>query len=293
MDLSPVFLLHRLSAVRFIARGIPLYWYFRCAELSAILAVVLLPHERKVIRFLRRAVGQNEKRLQINRIGRKHVAYRKWLKYLIYGWLNWMDRWEQWSTLEGEEHLTCVLAKGKGAILLSPHRFGFETLLPAVVALRGYPVNRTGRGTSGPGRIAKWGHKDRLPWTYINYGNDYWSHVRALRQIRQALGRNEVLHLSIRTQRSGPPGLEIRLFGQEFFLDPAIVEVIEILQAPVLPCFCIPNEKGVLEVKIYPEMKAARQDIMAAFAPLYTRHLHAHPELSQIWKRLALGWEAW
>jgi lauroyl/myristoyl acyltransferase len=268
------------------------HWFFRCAELYAAFSI-FLPHQRKMIRFLSRAAREKEQSMRVREIGRRHLVYRKWLKYLVYGWPNWMDRVDEWSRLEGDEHLQTALKEGRGALLLSGHRFGFDRLVAPVLALRGHAITRTGKGPNAARRVSKWGKGDHIPWRYVNYGNDYWTHLKALRQMGQTLARNEVLHLSIRTQRSGPAGGEIRVFGQQFWLDPAMLEVIEILQAPVLPCFCMPADKGKLLIRIHPQIHPSRPAILSSFVPLYTDYLHTFPELSRIWKRMGLGWEAW
>jgi lauroyl/myristoyl acyltransferase len=296
LHLSPVFILQRWGTLRFLGRGIPLSWFFRWAELSVFLGVLFLPHERKVLRTVLEGVSGKDPKNRTRGIGRKqlrrHIVYRKWLKYLLYAWPNWMDRCEEWSTLDGKEHLDRVLMEQKGAVLLCGHRFGYERFVAPILAMKGYKIKRTGRGSAGAERVTRWGHPAHLPWGYINYGNDYWTHLRALKQMRQALAEKQIVHLSIRMERRGPPDSQIELFGGKYSLDPALLEVIEMLQAPVLPCFCLSTERGELRIEIYPVVKPSRRDIMASFAPLYTRYLHAFPEYSQIWKRLALGWEA-
>lgn len=271
---------------------IPPRWLFRCAKLAVLLEVPFSRHDRKMMGWMVQALEQGGQPCS-SAAARNHLVYRKWRNYLVYGWPGWKERWKDLVKLEGEGYLLEALAQRRGAILLSGHRFGYEVLLAPVLSLCGYRVHRTGRGADSARRVARWGERGELGWKYINYGDDPWSRLRALKQMQRAMSQNEPVHVSIRTHRAGPAGAGIELFGRRCWLDPNVLKVIELLQAPVLPAFCYPNEDGEISIEIYPPLRPETGEIVRSFGSLYARHLKSRPEASRAWRRVRLGWEAW
>lgn len=179
-----------------------------------------------------------------------------------------------------------ALEAGRGAILLSGHSYGFSRLVPPVLAQRGYAVFRTGMGHKAGQRVERWGKGSYRRWQYLNYNGDYWHHLVVLNQMRQALKKNGILHISMRGTPRGDPELEIEFWHKRFFLDPLMLRVIGILKAPVLPCFALCDEGGRLLIKIFPPQGFQSNEIMATFGPLYARYLREFPEFARIWGRV-------
>jgi lauroyl/myristoyl acyltransferase len=238
---------------------------------------------------LAEALGRAELRGKIN----KNILYRKWLKTLVYAWPNWANRCADWVGVEGEEHLQAALASGKGAILLSGHAYGFSKLVAPVLTRMNYSVHRGGSGARGD-RVRRWGREPvHVSWKYINYGDDYWRHLRALKQMHHALENNHVLHVSIRGFPRGEARLAIDFCYKGFFLDPLLLRTIEILGSPVLPLFAVCDSTGYLRLKIYPSLAPRADAVMQVFAPLYARYLRELPEFSRIWRRVVQQMEGW
>lgn len=242
---------------------------------------------------MRSALEGSYDRARIRAISCRHITYRKWIRQLVYAWPNWVDRLKEWVTLEGEEHLDAALQKGKGALLLSGHGFGFAAFVSPVLAQKGYEVYRTGRGRRVD-QVTRWGNAANYArWEYINYGEDRWHRARALNEMRQALKANQIVHTSIRGFPRGDPELEIDFCYKRFFLDHRLIRIIELVEAAVLPCFAVCDDQGRLVVKIYPPVTPAHEDVMRVFGSLYARHLRETPEFTWIWRRVVQQQEGW
>jgi lauroyl/myristoyl acyltransferase len=242
---------------------------------------------------VRRALEGSRRRGELQEICRRYVAYRKWMNHLVYAWPNWVKRLPDWVTLEGDEHLRAASERGKGALLLSGHAFGFAAFVTPVLAQRGYEVYRTGRGRRVD-QVTRWGKAENYEhWEYINYGEDCWNRAQALNEMRQALKANQIVHTSIRGFPRGDPRLQIDFCYKDFFLDPRLIRIIEIIQASVLPCFAICDNQGRLIVKIYPPVAPAGEEVMRVFGPLYARYLREAPEFTRIWRRVVQQQEGW
>jgi lauroyl/myristoyl acyltransferase len=223
---------------------------------------------------------------KLREIERKNLIYRKWRPCLQYAWPNIVDRYQNWVFLEGEEHLNRALDAGRGAILLAGHSYGFGGMATRVLAQRGHPVLRAGMGLNSPRRLKRQGNGLHPNWRYLSYHGDRWHRIRVLNQMRQALAKNAVLHFGIRGFPQGDPDLEIDFCYKRFFIDAQLLRLIELLNAPVLPCFAVCDDRGRIVVKIYPALAASVREIMAVFGPLYARYLKEFPENSNIWSRV-------
>ncbi len=130
-------------------------------------------------------------------------------------------------------------------------------------------------------------------WGHINYGDDRRQRLQALAKIQRALGRNEVVHLSIRGFSQGEPQFEIPFFYGKFFLDGRLIETIEYLEALVLPCFALSDERGRFVIRLYPAEPPRRAEMMSGFGQRYAGYLRDHPEFAQIWKNVAQKRKEW
>lgn len=287
------YLCHRLPGLKWIGKNMPRAWLFKWTQWGAGISIFLYAADRRRARHMRQAIAKHIAAEQIPGLIKKNLAHRKWVRNLVYAWPNWRGRYHEWVRFEGEENLAAALQGNGGAILLSGHAYGYSRMVAPVLAQRGYRVYRMGRGQR-PDQASRWGGEiASIQWEYINYGENYWQHVSALQKIRKALRANGVIHFSVKGFSHGDPALEIDFFYGGFFLDPALLEIIGILQAPVLPCFAVCDEEGRLVVTIYPAMGSSRKEIMDGFGPLYSTYLKERPEFSQIWRRVVLKQDGW
>lgn len=279
-------LCQRAPGLRWIARRIPVHWFFHWVKMVVPLVGWCSLHARKQRRYIWQAMNGGLQRDRLREIGRNHLIYRKWRVCLQYAWPNIVDRYQNWIFLEGERHLNGALDAGKGAILLSGHSYGFGGMVVRVLAQRGHEVIKTGMGLDPAGRIKRWGKGSYRRWQSLDYDGDRWHRVRVLNRVRQALERNAIVHVGIRGFPRGDADLEIDFCYKKFFLDPQILRLIEILRAPVLPCFAVCDYKGRVVIKIYPALAASTKEIMSTFGPLYARYLREFPEYANIWARV-------
>jgi lauroyl/myristoyl acyltransferase len=287
------YLCHRMPGFRWIGKNISPSWFFYWTRFAADLAFYFYPADRRRVRYLRHALEGSYHKAEIREISRRNVAYRKWIIHLVYAWPNWVNRLPDWVTIEGEEHLRAASERGKGALLLSGHAFGFAAFVTPVLAQRGYEVYRTGRGRRID-QVTRWGKAENYQrWEYINYGEDCWNRAQALNAMRQALKANQIVHTSIRGFPRGDPRLQIDFCYKDFFLDHRLIRIIEIVQASVLPCFAICNNQGRLIVKICSPVAPAGEEVVRVFGSLYARYLREMPEFTHIWRRVVQQQEGW
>ena len=278
-------LCHRMPGLREIARRVPVHWFFNWIEIVVPLIGWFSLHARKQARYICEAMDgslNDERRWEV---ARRHLILRKWRICLIYAWCNLADRYTSWIRMEGEAHLNKALAVGNGAILLSGHAYGLSVMIPPVLAKKGYLVLRTGM-TDPARRARRWGKAPHHIWQYVAYNGDYWHRFRALNQIRQGLEANGVLHIDIRGFPEGDPKVEIDFCHKKLFLDVQVLRLIEILKAPVLPCFAVCDDEGRVVIKIYPALDASADKIVTIFGSLYAFYLKEFPEYANIWGRV-------
>jgi lauroyl/myristoyl acyltransferase len=219
-------------------------------------------------------------------LAKRYLVYRRWFNDLIYAWPNWAARHEEWTLIDGENHLVGALAGDRGAVLLTGHQFGYERYVAATLAQKGYKVSRTGTGADPERRVARWGRGSFKRWHYLNYRGDYWHHIHVMRELHRLLKQNGVVLMSIRGFPSGAPELEINFFCGRFFLDAAVIRLIESAKAPVIPCFAICDDHGRLNIKLSPPVAPERRAIVKEFGRIYTGYLRDYPEFARIWKRV-------
>lgn len=282
-----------MPGLRWIGKKIPPSVFFAWTRAIASVSCYVYPSDRRRMRHLRLAISGNFEIRKVRAISRRNIVYRKWLRLLVRAWPNWADRLQEWVSLEGEDHLKRVLEEGRGAILLSGHAFGFTAFVSPILTQKGYRIYRTGRGQRVD-QLTRWGQNGNYePWAYINYGEGAWNHLRALSEMREALKQNCVIHAPIKGFPRGDPRLQIDFVYKEFFLDARLFRIIEILKAPVLPCFAVCSEQGRLLVRIYSPIEPDSEEIMRAFGSLYARYLKESPEFSRAWRRVVQQQEGW
>lgn len=284
---------HRLPGVRWVGKTSSPLLHFKWARIAGTVSYHAYPADRRRMRYMRAGLKGNFAGAEIARLTQKNNIYRKWLKIMTHGWPNWAERCGEWTRIEGESHLRAALAGHRGAVLLSGHSFGFTSFVAPVLSQAGYRLHRTGRGHWGD-PADRWGRDWSLEsWEYNSFGLDFWQHVRALNKMREAVARNEMVHLLVTGFPEGDAGLEIDFYHKRFFLDSTAFRILESLQAPVLPCFATCDDSGRLRIEIHPATAPARGDIVRSFGPLYSHYLRAQPEFAFFWRKLVQQKPGW
>ena len=80
---------------------------------------------------------------------------------------------------------------------------------------------------------------------------------------------------------------------RRFFLDGRLIEALEYLEVPIIPCFALSDERGRFIIRLYPPGPPARAEIMSGFGQRYAGYLRDHPEFAQIWKNVAQKRKEW
>ncbi len=293
MKLSLAKLSYRTPGIRWAGKALPPAWFFRWASLTSSLAARSGLARQSRLQYFRTALASCYDTARLEELGKRHLIYRKWSNTVLWAWPAWAERHDEIVAVEGEEHLRAALAEGRGALLLSGHFYGFERVVAPALAQRGYRMNRTGFGWRGDDIAERWGKGSYARWKHIHYGDDRRQRLQALANIERALGRNEVVHVSVRGFSQGEPEFEIPFFYGKFFLDGALIEVLEYLEAPVLPCFAVADERGRFVIRLYPPLAPRKAQIMSGFGRLYANYLRDHPEFAQIWKNVAQKRKEW
>lgn len=242
---------------------------------------------------MRQAMSNHYSGEEIEARCQKNIVFRKWSKHLAYAWRKGESRLRGCVFLEGEEHLVNALAARRGAVLLSGHAYGFNGRIVSVLRQKGYHVAQIGRGNRPYSALQRTNGATSQTAAKIRYGEDSWQHLRALKRMREALGQNGILHLLIRGCPRGDADLEIDFYHKRFFLDSHLLRVVEALEAPVLPCFAICDDRGLLKVSISPALPPVTKEIMNAFGAQYARYLREWPEFAWFWRRLVQQQEFW
>lgn len=283
---------HRISGLNRIGRSIAPLTYYKYASRAASLAYHIYPGGWRRAAYLRQALSNTYDRAQIETVAKKNNRYRQWQKILEHGWLNWADHWREWARLDGGEHLQDALSQRRGALLLSGHSYGFNSLVAPLLGQMGFHPLRTGRGD--------WSAKDRWgrdlsleKWEYNAFGENLWQHTRALNKMRRARRDSQLIHLLATGFPQGRPELELDFYYKRFFLDENAIRIIETLDMPVLPCFSTCDASGAVIIEIYPPEAATRTAIMRSFGTLYARRLKEQPEFSFFWRKLVKQKPGW
>lgn len=293
MKVSLAKLSYRTPGIRLASKAIPPAWFFRWTSWTTNIAARSGLSRQSRLKYFRTVLGSSHEPARLEELGIKHLLYRNWGRTMVWAWPCWAERHSELVLVEGEEHLNTALGEGRGAFLLSGHFYGFERIVAPALAERGYRMNRTGFGWRGDDIAERWGQGSYARWEHIHYGDDRRQRLQALAKIERALGRNEVVHLSMRGFSHGEPQFEIPFFYGKFFLDGPLIEVLEYLGAPVLPCFALSDERGRFVIRLYPAEPPRRADIMSGFGQRYADYLRDYPEFAQIWKNVAQKRKEW
>lgn len=210
-------------------------------------------------------------------------SFRKYLRLLQKAWPRTDISARLGYEIEGEAYLDSALSKGNGTLLLSGHNYGFSRFVAPILASRGYSVTRTGAFHEAKFN-ALWGTNQNRNWRYIYLNHEPWGRLRALKQIKDMLMRNEVVHMLVLGRPYGEPELQVKIYDRVFFLDGATFRLIEELGPIVLPCFALSGPDGTLDIKMHQPLNSAAPRWKEEFALLFTRYLNSFPEFIRFWK---------
>jgi len=286
------YLLHRIPGLRWLGGRIGPAAYFKWIQAASEVAYYIYPPDRRRGRYMRQAIEAKFPSSELPGIIKRNIRNRKWQLALFHGWASWRARHPELARIEGEHYLARSLSEGKGAVLLSGHAHGFSNMVAPVLTQKGYKYNRVVRvRRNDPRRRLRQDAPQNL--AYITLGHDLWGHMRALQQMRSAIKNNEVLHLVIRGFPGGKPEFEIDFFYKRFFLDPVTFQILEILKAPVHPCFTLCDDLGRLFIVVHPALTPSTAEIVRVFGPLYSKYLRDKPEFAYFWRRMVQQEKHW
>jgi lauroyl/myristoyl acyltransferase len=229
---------------------------------------------------------------RLRRIVEMHLVYRRYLDNLPFVWREWSQKENRWFHVEGENYLGEALAIGKGAILVSSHNYGVNRLIPPILGKMGYPISRVG-GWNRQDIIKYWGDESARTWRHLNVGSDGWARLRVTRQIAKILSENSLVYMSMPNRLTGAPDQEVRLFGRKFFIDLAMVRLLDSLRVTILPCFAICNDRGEIKIAIHPPLNGSVSAMSKSYCRLFSRYLTEHPEFCRFWKPLVQRKDQW
>jgi lauroyl/myristoyl acyltransferase len=287
------FLLYRIPGIRWLGKRIPPAIYFKWVGWLAAVAYYTYPPDRRRRRYMRQAIESRFPGSELPGIIKSNIRHRKWRRALFNGYAYWANEDRGLIRIDGEEHLARTLSLGKGAVLLSAHAHGYTTMVAPVLSKKGYKYNRVVRRLKrDPEKTWRQGARQEN-LSYIVLGHDIWDQMRALQRMRAAVKNNQILHLPIRGFPRGDPEFEIDFYYKRFFLDAAAFQILEGLQAPVLPCFTFCDDRGRLVIVIHPASKPSTAEVMRVFGPLCSKYLREKPELAYFWRRMVRQQEGW
>ena len=287
MKLTLLHLAHSFPGLVFLARALHPRWFFKWSLYSASLASYIYPHAKRQVQPFRELFAGRFDAVELNERSRSHLSYRRLCNEIVIAWKNWEHRYRDWISIEGESYLQEALVSGKGAFLLSGHNYGYSRLIAPVLAAQGYEVHRGGNGKNAAEREGRWGKSYVRRWNYIYYQDgDYWHRVRLLKAVRQSLGRNGIIHISPLNYRTGKAEMAVSYWRGKFFFDEKWFHVMELCQAPVLPCFAIGRPDGTIKIVIHPPLPKGEKAMVSEFGSLFVSYLREHPEYARFWQAI-------
>jgi lauroyl/myristoyl acyltransferase len=261
--------------------------FFQIVRRTMVAASWFWPHTRRRARCFREVLRGSLSRRELAARTRLYLYHSRLVKDVEVAWIHWGHRYHDWIALEGESNLRSAIQQGRGAVLLSPHNFGYSKLVAPVLSARGYRVHRGGNGgKKAQYRIDRWGQSGKLDWMYLNYKGDYWHRVQVLKSMQQALNANDVLHVSPRAFAQGDESMAIEIFGRKYYWDAGWFNFFRICRAPLLPCFAIAGSDGRFRIVIDPALPAADESAAREFSPIARDYIMRYPECGRLWKSL-------
>lgn len=293
MNSTLIRLLQQTPGFRSLAVRVHPVWFFRLTRWSVTLSNWFWPQTRRRARVFEEVLRDDFDSKDLRARSRRYLFQARLFKDLDIIWTNWEQRHSEWIILEGESHLQSALERGKGAVLVSSHNYGFSKIVAPFLAQRGYRVHRGGNGgTKGMRKRSRWGTQDQLSWKYLSYKGDYWHRVQLLKAIQAALAANGIVHVSPRGYRIGEEETAIEFFGRKYFLDANWFRVFQICEAPVLPCIAVGHTDRQIKIVIHPALEPGKTTAKQ-FAKIQSDYITKFPEYGRLWKSVYVDRGKW
>jgi lauroyl/myristoyl acyltransferase len=292
MKLSIFHLLFHTSAMYWFSKHISPETLFSMCRRTVGLSLRFNPHTHRYLRPLRSVLEAQLESERLRDIAHKHLVYRRYVDNLPIVWREQLRRGRNFFKIDGEEHIKAALAAGKGAILLSSHNFGAHRPIPPAISKLGYPISRVGGWDEGA-MVHLWGNEEERAWKKIHLGSDHWSRLRVSKQIAAALRENSLIFMSMPNRLTGPPEGKVCVFGQNFYIDAAMLRLFDHLHAVVLPCFALCDDRGQIHIIVHRPLIGAIDEMSRAYCKLFSAYLTEYPEFCRFWKRLVQKKAQW
>jgi lauroyl/myristoyl acyltransferase len=294
MSLTFIRILQKIPGFSIAAARIHPVWYFKLTRWTVTLLGWVMPHTKKRARVFRETLRGSFDQKELKARTARYLYFVRLFKDIEIAWINWAKRENDWITIEGESHLKDALAQGQGAVLMSPHNYGMSKMVAPILSARGYKIHRGGNGGKKLAyRKSRWGKNAQIDWEYLAYKGDYWHRVQLLKSIQRALAGNEIVHVSPRGYQQGEPEMTIEFFGRKYFLDAIWFRIFGLCQAPVLPCFALPNADGQLRIIIHSAVQVTRETVAKQFAAIQSDYITQFPECGRLWKSVYVERGKW
>lgn len=291
----------KISILQLLYQTPALYWFGKHLSSRALLAtcrytvglsLLLNPHTRRYLRPLKSVLESQLDQNRLREVETQFLVYRRYNDNLPFVWRRQKHQVRNFFAVHGEEHIKAALSIGKGAIIVSGHRFGINRMIPPVLAQLGYAISRVGAWEKEEMGYF-WGNEGQRPWKKIYLGSDLWSRIRAARQISSALATNHLVLMSVSFKPTGSSEVEVRAFGQTFYLDPSILQLFAHLDAPVLPCFALCDDHGRIQINVHPALTGSDEDMSRTYCRHFSTYLQEHPEFCRFWRALVQKRSGW
>lgn len=292
MKLSVFPLLFRTPAVHRFSRRMSPETLLALCRLTVGVSRRFNPHTRRYLRPLLSVIEPHVDQTRLREIAANFLAYRRYADHLPYIWNEQLRRGRKFFVIEGEEHIKNARAKGKGAIILCSHFFGINPLIPAVIAAFGYSISRAGAwDEDSMARV--WGDHTQRSWRKIHLTKGHWHRLRTVKKIAAALNDNGLVLLSMTNRPTGSPEQEVCAFGRKFYVNTALLPLLEHLETAVLPCFGLCDQHGKLRIIVHAPLQGSREEILRTYGRLLSEYLSNYPDFCRFWKPLLQQRDKW
>jgi KDO2-lipid IV(A) lauroyltransferase len=258
----------------FLARALPLGWGLAVgAGLGRFAFDVLRVRRRVTLENLRLALGDRTTEAERVRIGRSSYANfgRLLIEFARFPKLR-PETLRDRVTCRGLDRVDAALARGKGAIVLSPH-FGNWELLGVSFRLLGYPMNFL------VGEQHNQAVNDLMNRLRAGTGVGIIPRGYTIRGVIEVLRRNELVAL-LGDQDARRHGVFVDFFGRPASTPKGPASFAQKTGAPILPAFMVRKEGGmhelVIEAPIEPVATGDRDEDIRSLTQAHVRVLEAY-----------------
>ncbi len=200
------------------------------------------------------------------------------------------------SSIDGLNHIDQGLTRGKGVILVTGH-FGGNQLIPAVLSLKGYPINQLGFRTpsSARSRMDRRIFEIRLRYEQKSFRSVYTGTF--LREIFLLLKENKILVITADGRQGAKNNfVQLDFLGRRASFPTGAVMLAGKTGAALLPTWAVRDggwknriiiEKP-MQLSWTADKKADTEDNCAKVVQLYESHIRRYPHLWHFWDRFSV-----